>query len=48
MELKCPVCHKQEKVSLYPNNVIHFACGYERIETQHDIIELFRKYGGER
>lgn len=48
MDLKCPICHKLEEVVLRPNNIIRFACGYERVQTKGDLNELFRNYGGER
>jgi hypothetical protein len=48
MKLRCEKCHKEEVVTLPPNNQVRFECGNTRELKAGELKELFRRYGGER
>jgi hypothetical protein len=48
MKLLCDKCHKEEDISLHPNNQVRFECGNTRVLRKGELKELFRRYGGER
>jgi hypothetical protein len=48
MKLRCEKCHKEEDISLLPNNRVRFECGNTHALRNGELKELFRRYGGER
>ncbi len=48
MKLLCDKCHKEEDITLHPNNRVRFECGHTRELMNSELKELFKKYGGER
>jgi hypothetical protein len=48
MKLLCDKCHKEEDITLPPNNQVRFECGNSRTLRNGELKELFKKYGGER
>lgn len=48
MKLLCDKCHKEEDITLPPNNQVRFECGNTRELTSAESKELFRNYRGGR
>jgi len=48
MKLLCDKCHKEEDITLLPNNQVRFECSNTRELGNRELKELFRRYGGER